>query len=230
MDKFILEYLQKLTDKLNGKHEKLVNEQTKFKDDIQDQLKEHIKEIKTELAKLDDMEDKKIYMYKLMDKIKNYHIKDGYWYYENKRLDKAVAVDGKDGKNGIDGKNGKDGIDGKNGTNGINGCNGIDGKDGINGTNGKDGRDGIDGLTPIFDVVETETIGSAEYAEVLVTREKNKYKLKFKVPRGQIGKNGPSGRDGTNGQGYNVVEMSLTDYQALEVKDPFTIYHESVVI
>jgi len=158
-------------------------------------------------------EDKAFYMKKMLAKVKMYTIRNGYWYFEGENTGiKAEAIDGKDG---INGTNGKDGKDGRNGVDGLNGRNGIDGK---NGKDGKNGLNGADGLTPKFEVVETKTITSSEEAEVEMIKENNKYKLKFKLPRGSVGHNGPTGKSaydvwldmGNNGTEQDYLD-SLTD-------------------
>lgn len=193
-----------------------------------------------------NMQDLSAYIMKMIDKVKAYHIKDGYWYFEEKKLCKAEARDGKDGLNGKDGKDGKNGQDG---INGKDGRNGIDGKNGLDGKNGKDGRDGKDGITPVFEFVDVETLPSGEQADVEITRKGDKYSLKLKIPKGKMGNGGARGfsayevwlREGNNGtqaeylaslkgESIKTVEITYEDYLALETKDSTTIYHESDVI
>lgn len=219
-NKFIYEYLTKLTEKLNTKQEKFIDKQEKVYDKLETQLINNIKDIKKELD--DKTQHKEIFMYRLMEKMKNYHIKDGYWYYEDKKLVKAEATDGKDG---INGKDGKDGLNGKDGRNGVDGRNGRDGKDGKDGKKGADGLNGADGLTPVFTETETETLTAYEKAKVEIIKNNNKYKLKFSIPKGLAGHNGP--------KGDSVKYEEITYEEWLSRKnagtlDEFTIYYEGL--
>lgn len=138
--KYIYNYLDRLTKALTEKQDKLKNkmEDTLIKE-IEVVKKDLEKEFKNYDKKLEEVSKKEasidtISLYKILDKVKMYTIKNGNWYFEDKDLGiKAVAKDGINGTNGKDGINGRDGIDGKNGKDGRNGIDGKDGKDGLNG-------------------------------------------------------------------------------------------------
>lgn len=227
---FIKDVVKSINEKIEKNYEKITNSQSKLEDKLYRQIDKELSNVKKEmlldLKNKPDMQDLSAYIMKMIDKVKAYHIKDGYWYFEEKKLCKAEA---KDGKNGLNGKNG---IDGKDGRNGLDGKNGLNGKDGKDGRNGKDGRDGTDGKTPIFEIVEIETITSSEEADVQVEREGNTYKLRMKIPRGAAGHNGPRGQDGTNGI-VAIEEITLEEWELRKTAgtlDANTIYYESLVI
>lgn len=227
--------LSRLINKLELKIETIAKELDKNKIDSKETLVKELNELSKKIPDIKQLEksisdmkpkhndeDKFMFMLKVIDRMKQYTIEKGIWHFEGKSLGIiAEAKDGKDGKDGLNGKDGTNGKDGKNGRDGTNGRDGIDGKNGIDGING------IDGLTPIFEEVETETIGSAEQAEVNVERRGNSYKLKLKIPRGASGHNGPRGIDGKT-----ITTETMTLEYWLEHKDeldPNTIYHESLV-
>lgn len=175
---------------------------TKLKD-IEKKFEEvkTIKETKTE-TKTNDFSSLYSNM-ELLKKMLGYHIKDGYWYFNNEKIYKAVGESIK-GDNGKDGSNGKDGRDGKDGKNGLDGRNGKDGRDGANGKDGKDGTNGIDGITPNIEIGKVDTVTSSEGADVTITKNDNNYKLNFKIPRGPRGGSG----GGTSGS----ADVDLTNY------------------
>jgi hypothetical protein len=218
-----------LISKLKSEVNKTDSKVSSINNDIVE-LKTIVKELKSkditdEIAKLTS---------KLLEKTEKYQIKDGYWYYQDKKISKAIGLDGKDGLNGKDGKDFKfedfteeqllklKGKDGKNGRDGINGKDGVKGKDGIDGKDGKNGKDG----EPIdLEVGTVETITSEELAKVEIIKDKNKYKIDFKIPKGMTvkGAQGLRGAPATI-NGLNAINILAGENIELEqTEDNLTI-------
>ncbi len=218
--KYIYNYLDRLTKALTEKQDKLKNklEDTLIKE-IEVVKKDLEKEFKNYDKKLEEVSKKEasidtISLYKILDKVKMYTIKNGNWYFEDKDLGiKAVAKDGINGTNGKDGRNGIDGINGKDGKNGTNGRDGKDGRDGIDGKDGINGRDGKDAIEADIKIGKVNTIQAGEEASVDVRKENNTYILDFNIPRGVSGRGMPGKGVASGGTTNQVlVKNSSEDY------------------
>lgn len=236
MNKYVYEYLDRLTDVITTK-------QNKFNEKIDSKLIKEIETLKKELEKdinsiskkIDEVSTKEmkvdaISLYKILDKVKMYTIKNGNWYFEDKDLGiKAVAKDGYTpikGKDYFDGEKGEKGdpftykdftkeqLNKLRGKDGLNGRDGRDGNDGYTPIKNKDYFDGKDAIIPTFEIGKIETITNEEKAEVNIDVKDNKLVFNFKIPKG---KNGLSGK-GRNAEinGYNTVTIETDNNIELE--------------
>lgn len=182
---------------LKSENKKDIQLQKEVTDKLNKDIKDNVSNLKRDLDKnitnlikkieqINNKFDKIDISTEITDKLKNYATNEALQSVLND-LNKSISMitlkEGKQGKNGIDGRNG------------------IDGK---NGQDGRDGRDGKDGKTPVFEVVETETVPAGENADAEIERENENYKLKFKIPKGMTikgaqGRQGETGKDGKDG-------------------------------
>lgn len=234
MNKYIYDYLARLTDVLNTKIKTATDKaDVKLLKEIEALKKELLKEIESVSKKVDETSKKEvsidpISLYKILDKVKMYTIKNGNWYYEGKDL--GIKAEAKDGKDGINGTNGRDGIDGRDGKDG----NVVDVNREINkaikGFATKEEVSNILKEVKIEKIIETikedtkfiepkieignvKTIQAGDEASVEVRKEDNAYKLDFYIPRGVSGR-GMAGKGVASGgtTGQMLVKKSNDDY------------------
>lgn len=236
MNKYIYDYLSRLTEALNTKIAKSNDKMdVKLVKEIEALKKELLKEIESVSRKVDETSKKEVSidpvaLYKILDKVKGYTIKNGNWYFEDKDL--GIRAEAKDGKDGINGTNGRDGIDGRDGKDG----NVVDINKEINRAI-KDlaTKDEVDGklkdilkevkiekiietikedtkfIEPKIEIGKVETIQAGAEASVDVRKVDNTYKLDFYIPRGVSGRGMP-GKDGltTSVNGVEQVNGAIT--------------------
>ena len=205
-------------------------------------LKNQLDSLKEEMNKEKDNLDLELIKEKISKMVQGYHIKDGYWYYDNYNTNvRAEGVTGPKGDKGdpftfedftpeqlilLTGADGKPGKDGRDGRDGIDGKDGVDGKPGKDGKNGKDGTDGKNGSTPELEIGEIKSVSTYDPADVKIIKKGNKYVLNMNIPRGRPGSNGSDGSNGASAKinGKDTIEIVAGDNITLEQEgDTLTI-------
>jgi hypothetical protein len=217
-NKYIYDYLDKLTTAIEKKQEKL-------RDELDKKLLKEISYLQKDIEKLEKgKEIDAMSLYRILEKAEWYTIKDDNWHFKGKDL--GIKAVGKDGYNPVKGRDYRDGVDGKDfkyedftkqqlialrgqdGYTPVKGKDyrdGKDGKDGYTPVKGKDYFDGKDAIIPNLKIGDVRTIQPGGDASVEIRETEDGLILDFNIPRGvtggkgAVGDTGLPGTNGTNG-------------------------------